>query len=393
MRGQWVRAHEFYTKCGIAGIWNDMNEPAFFNLKRPLPDPLNEMPPYDEQPFLQQTDSGSVGHLEVRNRYGMLMCRATHEGLRDLLPTRRPFVLSRSAYAGSQRYAAVWLGDNNSWWEHLALSVPMLLNAGLSGLAFAGVDIGGFSGDCSAELLVRWYETGIFYPFFRNHCRLGERRQEPWAFGPVAEAHIRHLIETRYRLLPYIYSLFWQCARSGAPLMRPLAWHYADDSVARDIDNQFMFGDDIMVAPVTQRGKTTRPVYFPKGRWHSWEKPELTFEGPSVHVVEMPLGAVPAFVREGAILPLLDIVQSTHDYATAPITLSVYGTRATGVLFDDEGRSMDYLTGAYNEWKFEFAGGQFASQLLHSGYTAPPRQYFVQVGKERRKPIVLEPVR
>ncbi len=273
-RQWWKDNLKFYTDSGIAGIWNDMNEPAMFNNQKPLPEPLEEMPEDERQLFLQVGDDGPIGHFEVRNLYGFLMSLATHEALAQYRPGERPFVLTRAASTGIQRHAAVWLGDNTSWFEHLQKSLPMLLNIGLSGVSFAGVDIGGFGGSTTPELLVRWYETGIFYPFFRNHCALMGRAQEPFSFSQPVEDMVRHLIEMRYRLLPYITALFWQHSRTGAPLMRPMVWHYPADELAQNCDDQFMFGQDILVAPILRANQGSRYVYFPEGNWYALDPEE-----------------------------------------------------------------------------------------------------------------------
>ncbi|HMP52093.1 MAG TPA: glycoside hydrolase family 31 protein, partial [Candidatus Melainabacteria bacterium] len=193
VRVWWSAQHGFFVDNNIAGVWNDMNEPCLIDSPCPMPPQSKELPPEDRQMFMQTLPEGKVGHFEVRNLYGFQMARASFEGLLALRPDERPFVLTRSGYAGVQRYSAVWLGDNMSWWEHLALSVPMLINMGLSGVPFTGVDVGGFGDDCSAELLTRWYELGIFYPFFRNHSSMLGVVQEPWVFGEETEARIRHL--------------------------------------------------------------------------------------------------------------------------------------------------------------------------------------------------------
>lgn len=356
-REWWARHHEFYTDAGIAGIWNDMNEPAFFEGKAPLPPNMVQAPTPEEDRFTQEAPEGRVAHLEVRNLYGMTMCRATHDALVAMRPSERPFVLTRSGYAGLQRYAAVWLGDNMSWFEHLRRSIPMLLNIGLSGVAFAGCDIGGFGGNSDAELLVRWYELGIFYPFCRNHCALEGFAQEPWAFGPEAESKIRELINWRYQLLPYIRSLFWEHKLTGAPLMRPLNWHYPNDPIAADIDDQFMFGSDLLVAPVTDRGHTRRDVYFPAGKWHPLQGGEA-IEGGGVHSIPMPPGTVPAFVREGAIIPLADRQQSTAEYDNTTIRFCVYGATANGTIWLDDGHSTDYRSDKYSQWHLSFQNGK-----------------------------------
>lgn len=363
----WAALHGFHAENGVCGIWNDMNEPAMFDHRHPLDPDARELPPDDKQMFVQKTPEGTVGHFEVRNLYGMEMCHASQAGMLALKPLERPFVLSRSGYAGIQRYAAVWLGDNSSWWEHLAMSIPMLVNMGLSGVPFCGVDVGGFSGDASPELLVRWYAAGIFYPFFRNHCALWGRPQEPWSFGPLVEQNCRKLIEVRYRLLPYIQQLFYEHMRSGAPLMRPLSWQYPDDEFAAQVEDQFMFGRDFLVTPILKSGQTMRSVYLPSGRWHSFEG-DRVLEGGRLHQVAFKLAEVPAFVREGAVVPLADVMQSTDEYATIPITFSCYGDSGDGVFIDDDGWSNDYTEGRFNEWLVIVEEGKFRKEPIHMGY-------------------------
>ncbi len=265
VRKWWGDKLSFLLSRGIAGIWNDMNEPALFGNQRPLNADAQELPRDNEQLFVQRDADGEIGHFEVRNVYGQQMARATSEAMRKAHPDQRTFVLTRSGYAGIQRYCAVWLGDNASWFEHLRLSIPMLLNVSISGVAFCGVDIGGFGGNTDAELLVRWYQLGIFYPFCRNHCALNGRAQEPWSLGLEVEDTIRQLISIRYQLLPYFERLFVEHRQTGAPLMRPLAWHYPEDQTVRQLDDQFMLGADLLVAPILHRGKTRRPVVFAKG--------------------------------------------------------------------------------------------------------------------------------
>lgn len=375
-RNWWASKHKWFVEQGVAGVWNDMNEPAFFNEKSPIKKTLEELPPDAEQHgCMHKTAEGDVGHFEVRNLYGMLMTSATYEGLREQRPDERPFVLSRSGFAGIQRYAAVWPGDNMSWFEHLRESIPMLLNLGLSGVPFAGVDIGGFGGDCTPELLVRWYETGIFYPFFRNHSAMGTRAQEPFAFDQKVEDMIRRLIETRYRLLPYLQNLFWENRRTGAPVMRPLLWHYPNDEFAAEVDDQFMFGADMLVAPILSRGKTARTVYLPEGNWHPFTGGE-PLPGNQTHIVQWPLGSAPAFVREGAIIPGVDAMQHTGEFESKAITFYVYGDTASGVYIEDDGHSMDFQTGAYNEWHLQFSDGGLMAKKVHAGYKIPNREYF-----------------
>jgi alpha-glucosidase len=387
-RAWWASQHKFLTDKGVAGIWNDMNEPAFFGVTKILPNDLTELPDDKDQICLHEAEEGIVPHLEVRNLYGLLMSRSTHEGLLLERPNQRPFVLSRSGTAGIQRYAAVWLGDNKSWYEHLRKSIPMLLNIGLSGIPFAGVDIGGFWENALPELVIRWYELGIFYPFFRNHCALSFRGQEAFAYAPHVEESARKLIETRYRLLPYIRNLFWEHLRTGAPLMRPLMWHYSTDPIAADIDCQFMFGRDILVAPILERGHEYRSVYLPAGNWYHLETNEL-FEGERAHTVKMPLGAVPAFARQGAILPLAEVMQHTSEYDSKSITFHVYGEHASGSYFEDDGITFDYETGKYNEFELSFQSGEFHCSTVRREFVSSHQYRFCRVGNTFQEAITL----
>lgn len=376
-RKWWGKLHRFYLDNGVAGIWNDMNEPAFFRHKNLLAPECEQLPEPQHELLFHDLNGQKTAHLELRNLYGLLMSRATHEGLMDLRPNERPFVLTRSAYAGTQNYAAAWLGDNKSWWEHLRKAVPMLLNMGLCGITFAGVDIGGFGSDTSPELLIRWYEQGIFYPFFRNHSMMSSRAQEPWAFGTEVESKIRRLIETRYKLLPYLQMLFWQHLASGAPIMRPMFWHFPQDTKAASLSDQFMFGEDMLVAPVMERASRGRFVYFPEGRWHAFESNEI-IEGPAAVFIELPLGIAPVWVREGAILPLAGPMQSTAEYAEAEICFHVYGDRARGYYIEDDGISFGYQHGDYGEWSLLFENGELSSQRKNSSNFVPIRKFAVK---------------
>jgi alpha-glucosidase len=375
-RAWWAERQRFLTSDGVAGIWNDMNEPAFFGVKQILAPDADEMPPNDQQLCLHETPDGTVPHLEVRNLYGLLMSQAANEGLRKDRPNERPFVQTRSGCAGIQRYAAVWLGDNKSWFEQLRKSVPMMLNMGLSGVPFTGVDIGGFWHHTDAELLVRWYELGIFYPFFRNHCALGFRAQEPFSFVPAVEKLITNLIEQRYRMLPYLRNLFWEHTRTGAPPWRPMFWHFPKDPIAFDIDDQFMFGSDILVAPILERGRDYRSVYFPEGSWYHFGSKQR-FEGGKTQMLKMPWGEVPAFVRDGAIVPLSEPMQHTGEYFEKPTTFHIFGSKASCQHFEDDGITRDFENGVYNEYQLNFESGALRASSIHSGFKSRGK-YFVQ---------------
>ncbi len=294
VRKWWGAEQSRLQRQGIAGFWNDMNEPAVFH--RPGKTlPLN---------CPHETDHGPDRHGEVHNVYGMEMARASREAALTCRPEERPFVISRAGYAGIQRYATVWTGDNSSTWEHLAESVPMLLNLSLSGVAFCGADVGGFLDSSNGELLARWTQVAAFTPFFRNHCDKGGVAQEPWAFGPEVEAICKNYIEWRYRLLPYLELLFAEANEHGTPIMRPLFYHYQDDAIAAGIGDQFLLGRDLLVAPVLQQGSVARCVYLPKGEWMNfWNRRERHRGGRHI-VVAAPLDTCPIFVRAGVTIPL-----------------------------------------------------------------------------------------
>ncbi len=225
-----------------------------------------------------------------------MMARASYEGLEKLLPQERFFVLTRSGFAGMQRWSAGWTGDNQTSWEHLEMSLPMLCNLALSGVAFVGSDIGGFFGDTNGELLARWTQIGAFYPFMRNHTMEGTANQEPWQFGDRVEAICREYIELRYQLLPYIYTLFHQAATSGAPVMGPLMYHYPQDVKTYQLHDQVMLGEWLMAAPVYRPGVEYRAVYLPEGVWYDWWTGDR-YEGPAHILAHAPLEQMPIYVR------------------------------------------------------------------------------------------------
>lgn len=379
VRSFWGERLRFLLDKGVGGIWNDMNEPALFGQQRPFDSTTERLPKDVDQLFLQTVPEGTVGHLEVRALYGMQMARAAFEAQSAAHPGQRVFTLTRSTYAGGQRYGAVWLGDNKSWFEHLRLSIPMLLNMGLCGFAQAGVDVGGFGGNADAELLLRWYQTGIFYPFFRNHCAMGQRQQEPWALGPEVERAIRKLIRSRYCLTRYIERLFVEHAESGAPLMRPMAWHYPKDARAAELDDQFLFGRDLLVAPIVTRAQRERLVYFPEGTWEPFDGGPVV-KGPTHELVRWGFSDVPAFVRHGAIIPWSAPCEHMDQLSRRPIVLRCFGQEASGRLWVDDGESLAYRHGEYDDWQFRLNGSKLSLTPRHLGYPSRPRRVLVEAG-------------
>ncbi|MCP5518404.1 MAG: DUF5110 domain-containing protein [Verrucomicrobiales bacterium] len=339
VRTWWGREQAALQACGVAGFWNDMNEPANFARGDKTLDPGCR----------HETRHGPRSHAEVHNLYGLEMARASREGALREGPNERPFVLTRAGWAGIQRHAAVWTGDNSSSWEHLADSLRCLLNLGLSGVAFCGSDVGGFLGNCPPELMIRWTQLAAFTPFFRNHSNLGTRAQEPWAFGPEVERLCRRYISLRYQLLPYLYGLFVEASRTGAPVLRPLAWHFQNDPDAVACGDQFLLGPSLLVAPVLQPGATARHVYLPAGNWHDFWTGALLY-GRQHIVAEAPLDHLPLFVRAGSVIPFWEGRPSVGRRAPCEVVLHVWpGAPGEWLAYEDDGRTLDYQRGGCSE--------------------------------------------
>jgi alpha-glucosidase len=337
-REWWGQNHKVLTDAGVAGVWCDMNEPALFVPKQAtMPDDV------------VHTGGGEPRwHAQIHNTYGSLMARAAREGLLSLRPDERPFVITRAGYAGLQRHALQWTGDNSSWWEHLWMSMPQLQNLGLSGVAWAGVDIGGFWGDTTGELLARWTEFGVFQPFCRNHTAIGTRRQEPWAFGEPYESVCREMIKLRQRLLPYLYTLFEECHRTGAPILRPLLFEYPEDETTYNADDEFLLGDALLVAPITRPGIEHRHVYLPQGTWfHYWNGER--FDGPAHVLAHAPLGEPAIYVRANTPVPMGPDANHTGERPTDPLTLRIHPAEGAGesTLYEDAGDGFGYENGEY----------------------------------------------
>jgi alpha-glucosidase len=242
-------------------------------------------------------------HAKNRNTFALLMAQATYEGLERLRPDGRPYIITRAGYAGIQRYATMWTGDTNSTWDALALNIPMFTTLGLSGEPFVGSDVGGFIGRADGELLVRSYQIGFLAPFFRNHHAIDGYDQEPWRFGKYYEDIIRKYLKLRYQLLPFLYTTLEEAHRTGVPPFRPLVLNYQDDSSTYNLDDEFMVGDELLVAPIVKPDVTSRLVYLPRGIWYDfWTNKK--YQGGTMVRVDAPLETVPMFVRGGAKIPI-----------------------------------------------------------------------------------------
>lgn len=360
-REWWGGLYKDLLSDGVAGFWNDMNEPAVFKIQGGTM-PLDTRHRIELPGFQKRTTT----HREIHNIYGLENSRATYEGLLKLAPNQRPFVLTRATYAGGHRYAATWTGDNGSSWNHLRMTTPMILNLGLSGFALNGADVGGFIGSPSADLLTKWFEFGAFQPIDRDHTEKGTAPQEPWVHGPAHEDIRRKYIEERYRLMPYLYTVAEEMSRTGWPIMRPLFFEYPQVLVeGRPVDlsagGQFLFGPDLLVAPPAFPEKVDKyPVVLPATGWYDYwtgerVKGTVAAETPQVQrvIVEPSLETLPVYVREGAILPMQAVVQSTQEVPKGPLTLRVYpGPDCRGSLYQDDGQTMDYKQGEFLRMTF-----------------------------------------
>ncbi len=342
VRDWWASLHEILFREGVSGIWNDMNEPALLGEQRTI-----------ERDVIHIEDGKEVTHAKIHNVYALLEAMGTFKAFRKFRKNMRHFILSRSGYAGIQRYAAVWTGDNTSNWEHLWLQIPMLLGMGLSGMPFVGADVGGFIGSPTPELLVRWYQLAAFIPLCRNHTSRGTFDQEPWVYGEYYESIIRRYLKLRYRLLPYLYTLFKEASEKGYPIMRPLLFEYQDDPNTYTIDDEFLIGENLLIAPVLKEGCDKRLVYLPKGTWVDYWTHKV-YKGPTYVSIEAPLDKMPIFVKNGSIIPMQPEMNYVGERDPDPLTLDVYllSGEASFTLYEDDGVTLDYVKGIYYEREF-----------------------------------------
>jgi len=336
-RAWWSELNARHVESGIAGIWNDMNEPATGDI----------------EPFGMRFDRDAANHPHERyhNQYALLMAMSTHHGMRMANPHLRPFILSRAGFAGIQRYAAQWLGDNASDWDHLQMSVPMAMSMGISGQPFIGADIPGFSANPTPELAARWMQYGAMTPFCRCHNEKGEQDQYPWSFGPGVEKRSRAALELRYRLLPYLYSTFIRASETGDPIQRPLVYDFQHDRHARETEDAYLLGDALLVAPVLGPGQTARHVYLPQGTWVDWYTGER-HSGGQFSTAAAPLDRMPLFARGGRVIPTYaNAPRSTMDHHPELLELRVVIPDEDGEFYshlhEDDGISDAFSSGAF----------------------------------------------
>ncbi|SHH60403.1 glycoside hydrolase family 31 protein [Clostridium grantii] len=337
VRDWWADKQKLMIDSGVSGIWNDMNEPASFN--GPLPDDVQF-----------KNDGRPTDHREVHNVYGHLMSKATFNGIKKYT-AKRPFVITRACYAGSQKYSTAWTGDNQSSWEHLRMAVPMLLNLGISGMAFVGTDVGGFISDCTPELLSRWVQIGCFSPLFRNHSAVVTRDQEPWSFDDTTSNIYRKYVKLRYKLIPYLYDLMKECESNGLPAMRPLVLHYTDDKNVHELNDEFLFGESILVAPILEQGKNFRAVYLPDGYWIDYWTGEI-IKGQNHILKKAELDTCPIYIKKGSIIPNYPELNYIGEKEVDTLTLDIYPGNGNYTHYQDDGSSYNYKNGEFNLYKF-----------------------------------------
>ncbi|NML36288.1 DUF4968 domain-containing protein [Chitinophaga sp. G-6-1-13] len=336
-RSWWKGQVKSYIRDGVSGIWNDMNEIATWGQKMPN----NVIFDYEGHP---------TTHLQAHNIYGLQMVRASYEGTREALQ-KRPFLLTRAAYSGSQRYSAVWTGDNRAEEDHMLLGVRLLNSLGVSGFPFTGMDVGGFTGNPSVSLYTRWMQIGAFIPYFRNHTGVNTKSAEPWAFGEEALEITRNYVNLRYHLLPYLYSTLYTASRTGMPVMRTLALQNTFDPQVYDtrFQNQYQFGDAYMIAPF-ESTKDFGSIYFPKGQWYNLYTDAVITGGQDI-ITSLNIKTLPVYVKESSIVPMQSLVQSTREKPADTLFLHLYkGSQPnTFVYYEDDGESFSYEKGDFYE--------------------------------------------
>jgi len=345
VREWWGGLFDELVQLGVAGVWNDMNEPAVFG-NGTFPDDVRH-----------QYDGHRGSHRKAHNVYGMQMVRATYEGLRKLLKNKRPYTITRAGYSGVQRFSSVWTGDNVASWEHLKLGNIQIQRLSVSGISFCGTDIGGFSGEPDGELFTRWIQMGTFSPFMRAHSAGDTKEREPWSFGEPYTSINRKFIELRYRLIPYMYSAFWEHHRYGFPILRPVVMQEQDVLLNHYRQDEFTYGDKILVCPVLEPGQTSRKVYLPKGKWYNFWTNEMVDGGQEV-MTAAPLEIIPVYVKAGSVIPEYPVMQYVGQKEIEEVKLNIYYSdyEANSFIFEDYGETFACEQDIYLEKKFVVKG-------------------------------------
>lgn len=348
---------ELIAEIGVKGVWNDMNEPAIMEVPGKT-FPLDVRHDYDGHP---------CSHRKAHNIYGTQMARATYEGVKKFVYPKRPFVITRSAYSGAQRYTSTWTGDNVATWEHLWIANIQAQRMCMSGMSFVGSDIGGFAEQPNGELFVRWIQLGVFHPFCRVHSSGDHGDQEPWSFDEDVTNIVRKYIELRYQLLPYLYTMFWRYAKEGVPMLQSLVYNDQEDTQTHFRTDEFLFGDQILVCPIQEPNAQGRRMYFPKGKWYNYWNNEIVDGGKEKWVVAE-IDTLPLYIKAGAIIPKYPVQQYVGELDIEEMVLEVYYKmgKESSTVYEDGQDGYDYKKGRYSLRNFKLDGRE--SELIIRQY-------------------------
>jgi alpha-glucosidase len=338
---------ELIEDIGVRGVWNDMNEPAVMEIP-------GKTFPLDVR---HNYDGNTCSHRKAHNVYGMQMARATYEGVKQFAYPKRPFIITRAAYSGTQRYTSSWTGDNVASWEHLWIANIQVQRMNISGAGFTGTDIGGFAEQPTAELFTRWVQLGVFHPFCRVHSSGHHGEQEPWSFGKDVTDIVRSFIEIRYTLLPYLYTMFWEYIQHGTPMIKPLFYYDQEDMQTHFRTDEFMFGNHILVCPILEPNTHGRRMYIPRGTWINWWTGERVVGGEEVWV-DSTMETIPIFVREGACIPKYPVQQYVGEKKIEELQIDVYFSeeKTKSRIYADGGDGYDYKKGRFSLRTLEVVG-------------------------------------
>jgi len=364
---------ELISDIGVKGVWNDMNEPAVMEVP-------NKTFPMDVR---HDYDGNPCSHRKAHNIYGTQMARATYHGVKRFAYPKRPFVITRSAYSGAQRYTSSWTGDNVATWEHLWIANIQVQRMCISGMGFTGSDIGGFAEQPTGELYARWIQLGVFHPFCRTHSSGDHGNQEPWAFDEEVINITRKFVSLRYQLLPYLYTMFWQYIEEGVPMLKPLVYYDQDDTQTHYRNDEFIFGDQILVCPILEPNAVGRRMYIPRGEWYNYWTNELVTGGREVWI-DTKFDEIPLFVKAGAIIPKYPVQQYVGELEFDELTLDLYykNGKEKSVVYEDAQDGYDYKKGRYSFLSLSTNGKekQLIVQLHKEGkYDTPYSKYKINL--------------
>lgn len=366
VRAWWATLYkEMIEDVGIAGVWNDMNEPAIMEV------PTKTFPLDVRHDF----DGNPCSHRKAHNIYGMQMVRATYNGVKEFTYPKRPFVITRAAYAGTQRYCSTWTGDNIASWEHLWIANQQVQRMSVSGYSFVGSDIGGFAEQPNGELFVRWMQLAVFHPFCRTHSSGDHGDQEPWSFDENVTNIVREFINLRYKLLPYLYTMFWKYHNQGTPMIKPLMMYDQTDSQTYYRADEFLFGNHILICPILEPNAKGRRMYIPRGKWYNYWTKSLVDGGQEIWV-DADIDQMPIFVKAGAIIPNYPVQQYVGEKEITEVKLDICYKKGSeeSHLYEDAQNGYDYMKGRYSERTFKFRGkkaGIVISQHKEGKYSTP----------------------